>query len=145
MSTSTGSQQQLPGVNLLGNQNFEASHIYSGPYSNVYDNSFFCPDNRRNRQTKSCDNLGTQYNDQLMKFSAVNDWFMPRPGIPKFDLNPWNYNVFINGFEKHFESKISYHQLLCAISFSIARIQLKKRFIIFLTKVILDTNSLKPD
>ena len=32
---------------------------------------------------------------------------MPRPELLKCDGNPLNYTLFINGFEKHIESKIS--------------------------------------
>ena len=37
---------------------------------------------------------------------------MPHPEFPKFDGNPLNYTLFINGFEKHIESKIIDNKLL---------------------------------
>ena len=37
---------------------------------------------------------------------------MPRPELPKFNGNPLNYTFFINGFEKHIESKTSENKLL---------------------------------
>ena len=56
--------------------------------------------------------MGSHFNNQPEQFRTVNDWFMPRPELPKFDGNPLNYTFFINGFEKHIESKISDNKLL---------------------------------
>ena len=101
----------------MGNQNY-VSHVYSGPqlsghaYSNVYDNSVFGSENHINRHSNPCVNLGLHFNNQHEQFRTVNDWFMPRPEFPKFDGNPLNYTLFINGFERHVESKISDNKLL---------------------------------
>ena len=117
MPTSFASWQQFPGEGLMGNQNY-ASHVYSRPqlsshaHSNVYDNSVFGSENPINRHSNPCVNVGSYFNNQPEQFRTVNDWFMPRPELPKFDGNPLNYTLFINGFEKHIESKISDNKLL---------------------------------
>ena len=37
---------------------------------------------------------------------------MPHPEFSKFDGNPWSYFLFINGFKKHIEFKISNNKML---------------------------------
>ena len=66
MPTSFVSWQQFPEEGLLGNQNY-ASHVYSGPqhsghaHSNVYDNSIFSSENRINRHSNPCFNVGSHF------------------------------------------------------------------------------------
>ena len=91
---------------------YATSNAYSHPkhfshaHSKVYSNSSFGRGNRGNHQSSPCDNSGPQLHDQQAQFITVNDWFMSSPEFPKFDSN------FINGFEKHIESKIRVNKLL---------------------------------
>jgi len=72
-------------------------YVYTNPGPSFYGQ----------RQTSSYVNPGPQFYDYQMQSRTIDDYFMPRPEFAKFDGNPLNYRIFINGFEKHIETKVS--------------------------------------